>query len=271
MVDEVSTVDVKPLGKTGEKIPAIGIGTRGIHDYRLAEEAMVYAFELGLRVVEVSDEYGEGLAETLVGRVIKKFKRDEVFVILRLNSNRFSDADSAVSAVSNSLKRLMVTYVDVVLLDGLNDVLPIDVQIKVLRTLIDKGLSRYIGLSNFRLKDVLKALEILPRDEVVMLQAKYNVLDRRVEKDLLKFAIENNITFAACSPLDRGNVKKHQKLIYLSSKYNKTPIQIALNYVISKPQVIATPKSENKQHIEEISKALGWRLSTEDIRFLSSA
>lgn len=270
LIDQVSTSDVKPLGNTGEKVSTLGIGTKGIYNYRLAEEAITYAFSLGLKLVEVSERYGNGLVEELIGRTIKRFKRDEIFIILRVEADRFSDADSAAKTVLSSLRRMSISYADVVLLSGLSDIIQMETQIKALENLVDKGLTRYIGLSNFKLKDIIKALELLSKHSIVMVQAKYNVLDKKVERDILKFAIEKGITFAACTPLEKGEVRKNPKLIYISSKYGKTPIQVALNYIISKPYVIATPKSERKAHIDEIYGALGWRLGIEDIKFLES-
>lgn len=260
--------DVKPLGKTGEKIPSIGLGTKGIQSYRLAEEALRRGFELGLSVVEVSSEYGNGLAEELVGRVSKHFKRDEIFVIYRLRAIDFSDYEGAAKALLRSLNRMSLSYVDVVLLYGVNEVIPLELQIKALEGLVDRGLCRYIGLSNYRLKDVVRAMGLSSKHEIVMLQAKYNVLDRKVERDVLKFALDNNIAFVACSPLERGAVKRYPKLAYLSNKYGKSPVQIALNYIISHDNAIAVPKSEKVQHVDEIYGALGWRLNIEDIKFL---
>lgn len=267
-INDIESVYIKSLSKTNEKIPAIGIGTKGIQNYRLAEEALVYAFNLGLRLIEISEEYGNGLAEELVGKIIKKFNRDEIFIVLRIKSNRFSDIDSAIKATSSSLKRMMTSYADVVLLDGLSDLIPINIQIKALENLVDKGLSRYIGLSNFKLKDIAKVFEVLSKHNIMMLQAKYSVLDRRIEKDILRFAIDNNITLIACTPLEKGNIKNNPRLIFIANKYRKSPIQVALAYLISKPCVVATPKSERKQHIDEIYGALSLRLSIEDIKFL---
>lgn len=264
----VDLLDEKPLGSTREKIPAIGIGTKGIQNYHSAEEALTYAFSRGLKLVETSSQYGEGLAEEMIGRVIKKFKRDEIFVVLRIESYRCSDVDSAVKSLSNSLQRMSISYVDILLAEGPGDIVPVDIQINVLENLVDKGLTRYIGLSGYRYKDIVKALESLSKYDIVMIQNKYSVLDKRIEKDILKLAVDNNITIQACSPLEKGYVNRNPLLMYLSNKYNKTPIQIALNYLISKPRVTAIPKSERKHHVDEIGASLGWRLSSEDIKIL---
>ncbi|MEM1644259.1 MAG: aldo/keto reductase [Ignisphaera sp.] len=258
----------KPLGNTGEKIPAIGIGTKGIQDYRLAEGAISYALSLGLKLIEVSDSYGNGLAEELIGRIAKKFKRDEVFIALRVDAIKFSYVEAATKAVYNSLRRMGLSYVDIVLVDGVNELVDLSTQIKALESLVDKGLARYIGLSNFKLRELSKSLELLSKHNIAAVQYKYNVIDKKVERDILKFAIDKSITFLACSPLEKGTIVRNPKLAALSSKYRKSPVQIALNYLISRPYVVATPKSERRNHIEEIYGALSWRLSSEDIKYL---
>lgn len=261
-------IKYKPLGSTDEKVPTIGIGTKGIHDYRLAEEALTYAFNLGLKLVEVSDMYGDGLAEELVSRVVKKFKRDEIFIVLRISSIRISDEETALKVIRSSLQRMGLNYVDIVIIDGLNELIGLENQIKILESLVDRGCTRYIGVSNLKFKDLTRVLQLLSKHDIAALQYKYSVLDKRVEKDILRFSMENKITLFACSPLEKGMVIRNPKLIYVSSKYNRTPIQVALNYLISRPTVIPTPKSERKIHIDEIYGALGWSLSSDDIKYL---
>lgn len=260
----------KILGPSKEKIPAIGIGTKGIYDYKLAEESLTYAFNLGLTLVEVSETYGDGLAEELVGRVIKKFKRDEVYVVLRINAIKFSDVETVFKAVVGSLQRMGLTYVDIVITDGINELVGLAIQAKVLEALIAKGYTRYIGFGNLKFKDLLKANQLLSKYRIDVIQYKYSILDKRVEKDILKFSIENNVLLLACSPLEKGTVLRNPKLIYISSKYRRNPIQIALNYLISKPTVVPTPKSERKSHIDDIYGATNWSLNIEDKKYLES-
>ena len=260
--------DQKPLGKTGEKIVAIGVGTWAIRDYRAAEEALVYAVELGLNVIDTAEMYAQGLAEELVGRVAKKVGRDRVFIITKLLPYRFTDPETAVKAAEQSAKRLGVSYVDLILIHWPSDVVPIHTQIWALEAIAERGLTRYIGVSNFKKSELKEAIESVKKYEIVLNQVKYSVLDKKVERDLLPFCIENGVTLQAYTPIERGAVNTVPQLIQLAAKYGKTPVQIALNYLISRPRVVAIPKSERKERIKEFSEAMGWRLSPEDIDFL---
>jgi diketogulonate reductase-like aldo/keto reductase len=70
--------------------------------------------------------------------------------------------------------------------------------------------------------------------------------------------------------LEKGNVLRNKIILDVAKKYRKTGIQVALNYIISRPMVTAIPKSERKERIEEFSGSLGWRLSQEDIKTLEA-
>ncbi len=260
--------DEKPLGKTGEKIPAIGVGTWAIRDYRAAEEALTYAIELGLRVIDTAEMYAQGLAEELVGRVAKRVGRDRVFIITKLQPFRFTDPETAIRAAEASLRRLGLSYVDLILIHWPSDVIPIHIQVRSLEAIAERGLARYIGVSNFRKSELREAIESTHKHEIVLNQVKYSVLDKKVEKDLLPFCIQNGITLQAYTPIERGAVNSVPQVLQLAAKYGKTPVQIALNYLIAHPRVVAIPKSERKERIKEFSEAMGWRLAPEDIELL---
>ncbi|MEM2302303.1 MAG: aldo/keto reductase, partial [Sulfolobales archaeon] len=104
--------------------------------------------------------------------------------------------------------------------------------------------------------------------EIVANQVKYSVLDKQVEKDLLGFSIENKILIQAYTPLEWGGVAKNETVISIAKKYGKTPIQVALNYLISRPMVMAIPKTERVERVEEFRGSMGWRLGAEDIEIL---
>jgi len=260
--------DLKPLGKTGEKVPAIGIGTWRINDYARAEEALIRAVELGLNMIDTAEMYANGEAERLVGRVIRAVGRDNVFVVTKILPDRFSDQSKVLKALEASLKRLETSYVDLVLIHWPRAGTPIERQVQYLEATVETGMARYIGVSNFGLESLSRAIRATKRHEIVANQVKYSVLDKQIEKDLLGFSIENQILIQAYTPLEWGGVARNDVVIRIANKYNKTPVQVALNYLISRPMVAAIPKSERVERIEEFKGAMGWRLSSEDIEAL---
>lgn len=260
--------DRKPLGGTGEFISAIGIGTYGIKDESRALDALRHAIELGINLIDTAEMYGSGRAEELVGKVAREVGRSSIFIVTKLYPHRFRSPEESIKAMRASLKRLNVTHVDLVLIHWPDAFTPIERQIRSLEALANNGLTRYIGVSNFTLDQLKKSLTSTAKYNIVVNQVKYSVIDRSVEEHLLPFCIENKVTLMAYTPLERGNVVYLKRLNEIAMKYSKTPVQIALNFLISRPYVVAIPKTEKRERVKEFRDSLGWRLSIQDIRFL---
>ncbi len=260
--------DRKPLGKTDERVSAIGLGTYGIRNYIAAEEALVHAVELGIDLIDTAEDYGNGLAEELVGRVAKKVGRDRIFIVTKLSPYRFTDPSTAIRATEASLRRMGVNYVDLLLISSPSDFVPIHIMIRSLEAVAEKGLARYIGVSNFSARELKEAIESVSKYEIVANQVKYSVIDRKIERDLLPLCIELGVTVQGYRVIERGAVVRYAPVLEVANRVGKTPIQVAINFVISRPRAIAIVKSESVEHIDEISGALGWRLPAEAIEIL---
>lgn len=263
----LDTSDHKPLGKTRENVPAIGIGTWNVRDFTKAEEALIKAVELGLNMIDTAEMYH---TEELVGRVIKKVGKENVFITTKLLPEHFSNIDNALNAARASLARLGISIVDLILIHWPRTFTPIEKQIRALEAIAEAGYARYIGVSNFNTSQLSKAIQSTKKHEIVVNQVKYSVLDRSIEDNLLPYAIEHSITIQAYTPLEKGKVANNKILSEISKKYNKTSIQVALNYLISNPMVTAIPKTEKTERVLEFKGALGWRLTKEDIELIKN-
>ncbi|MCE4604576.1 MAG: aldo/keto reductase [Aeropyrum sp.] len=261
--------DLKPLGKTRERITAIGLGTWAIRDYKSAFEAFVEAIESGINHIDTAEMYGAGEAESFVGRVVKEVGRDRVFIVTKLYPYRFRSLEETLKAARASVDRLGVRYVDVLLIHWPDQQTAIKDQVRNLEAVAEAGLSRYIGVSNFSKDELEEALTATSKHEIVVDQIKYSVLDRRSE-DLIPLALERGVSLQAYSPLERGQVAHVKLLSKIGRQYGKTAVQVALNFIISRPRFVAIPKAERKSHVEEITGALGWRLKPEDIELIET-
>ena len=262
--------DRKVLGKTGETISAIGIGTWNIRDASKAVDAMVHAVELGLDMVDTAELYGSGEAEKIVGRVVRKVGRDNIFITTKLLPNKFRDVASGLKAMRLSLSRLGVSEVDLLLIHWYEPYLNIRKMVHVLESIAEAGYTRYIGVSNFDRKLLKETIKNLCKYEIVMNQVRYNVYDRSIENTLLPYMMKEGITVQAYTPLDHGKVVEDMFLTDIGRKYGKTAVQVALNYLIAHERVTAIPKTERHEHVDEFYGALGWRLTLEDIKEISS-
>jgi diketogulonate reductase-like aldo/keto reductase len=268
-------IEYKELGKTGEKIPALGLGTWGIGgfsypDYsndELAIEIIRFAVEIGMNFIDTAEMYGAGHSEELVGEAIKGI-REKVFIATKVLPTNFRYED-VIKACERSLRRLKTSYIDLYQLHWPNPSIPIKETMRAMERLANEGKIRYIGISNFSVEETIEAMNALSKYEIVSNQVEYSLLVRDIEKDLLDFCRKNKITVIAYSPLARGELLKGKYYEFLSKigkKYNKTAAQVALNWLIIKENVVAIPKAFSKAKIVENMGAYGWKLSDEDLK-----
>jgi diketogulonate reductase-like aldo/keto reductase len=268
-------IEYKELGKTGEKIPALGLGTWGIGgfsypDYsndELAIEIIRFAVEIGMNFIDTAEMYGAGHSEELIGEAIKGI-RDKVFIATKVLPTNFRYED-VIKACERSLRRLKTSYIDLYQLHWPNPSIPIKETMRAMERLANEGKIRYIGISNFSVEETIEAMNALSKYEIVSNQVEYSLLVRDIEKDLLDFCRKNKITVIAYSPLARGELLKGKYYEFLSKigkKYNKTAAQVALNWLIIKENVVAIPKAFSKAKIVENMGAYGWKLSDEDLK-----
>ena len=281
-------MEYRRLGKTGEKIAAIGLGTWGIGggmspDYspdKQAIEAIRYAIELGMNHIDTAEIYGGGHSEELVGEAIKKFRRDEVFIASKVWHTNLK-YDDVLRACERSLKRLQTSHIDLYYIHWPNPLIPLSETMRALERLHDEGRIRYIGVSNFSASLIEEARSYLSHADVVANQVEYSLYERSIERDLIPYCYEKGITVVAYSPLGQGKLyrelsssrpsKRVRVLREVAERYSKTPIQVALNWVIWREHVITIPKSIRKEHLEENAGAAGWRLDEMDYKFLAEA
>ncbi|GAB6148824.1 aldo/keto reductase [Stetteria hydrogenophila] len=267
----VDSSDWKLIGS--DRVSAIGLGTWAIRDPKAAEDVMVEAVESGLvNLIDTAEMYGNGSAEEVVGRVIRRVGRDRVFVTTKVLPYRFTDEYTVEKAVRASLARLGVREVDLVLVHWRNPKLSAGEQVRILeKAAYEKGLARYIGVSNYDTGELEEALTATRSAEVVVDQVHYSVLHKEPERTgLLDLAIREGVTIQAYTPLERGEVARHPTVRRVAEAAGRTPVQVALNYLISRPRVVAIPKTENRSHLHEILGSLGWRLPPELIEELEA-
>jgi diketogulonate reductase-like aldo/keto reductase len=261
------------IGKYDE-VDVLGYGTWLIGgdsspDYSRDEyyvKVLTTAFELGYRLIDTAEYYGGGHTEELVGKALKKFSREEFFIISKVWPTHLQ-YNEVLKAAENSLRRLVVKYIDLYLIHWPNPNVPIGETVSALEKLVEEGKVRYIGVSNFSVQQLKDAIEATRRYDIVADEVKYSVWDRRVEDELLPFAKKNNVRIIAYTPLERGKCVKGTVLDEMAKKYGKTVNQIALNYLISM-EAIPIPKAEKREHMIENLGAVGWRIEEEDLNMI---
>ncbi len=263
--------DWKTIGY--DTVSAIGIGTWAIRSYNSMYEVLRYAIGSGkINLVDTAEMYDDGKAEELVGRVAREVGRDNIFITTKMMPHNLVSEEMIEKAARASLRRLGVEYVDLFLIHWPNHSLSIEAQVRMFEKVVyRRGYARYIGVSNFSRDELVEAIHATGSAEIVVNQVHYSVMSRWVESEILPVALRHGVVIQAYTPLERGRVVRSGLVREIALKIGKTPIQVALNYLISRPSVIAIPKTETMKHLEEIIGALGWRLEEEHIERLSSS
>ena len=230
------------------------------------------AVELGLNLIDTAEMYGYGRAEELVGRVVEEVGKENIFITTKMLPSHLSDKDEVLKAGLASLRRLGISEVDLFLIHWPNTSLSIEEQVRNFEVLIDAGYTRYIGVSNFDAYELKKAIASTKKSDIVANQVHYSVLSKDlVEGELLPEAIKYGVTIQAYTPLEKCGVSKNNLVKEVAEEVKKTPVQVSLNYLISRPYVVAIPKTEILNHLLEIKGSLGWRLPKHLIEKLEKA
>ena len=260
-------------------LPLLGMGTWGMggkyerdeNNVTESIELLSYGFDMAFRLVDVAEIYGEGLTETILGKAMKGRKREDIFVISKVWKEHLR-YDEVLRAAEGSLKRLNTPYIDLYLVHWPNPEIPLKETMSAMETLIEKGFVKEIGVSNFTVPLMEEASSYLSHAKLFANEIEYNLAVRDAEREVILFCKKQGINVIAYRPLAKGSLLSGQNAILqsLSSKYKKTPAQVALNWIIGKG-ASAIPKAGSREHLKENIGVLGWHLSTEDVSLLDAS
>jgi diketogulonate reductase-like aldo/keto reductase len=262
-------VQYKELGQTGVQVPVLGQGTYGYGfsyggSLTNSVNALRHGIDLGMTLIDAAESYGAGRSEKIVGEAIKG-QRDKVFLATKVSPENLT-YDRLLRSAEKSLQRLGTSYIDLYQIHFPNPWIPIQKTMQAMEHLIGEGKIRYVGVSNFSLKETHEAQQALSEATLASNQVEYSLMERRIEQNLIQYCQNEKITIIAYTPIARGYLLQGeigQKLREVGRKYGKTPIQVALNWLISKEGVITIPKAVNIEHLNENIGAVGWSLSEE--------
>ena len=265
-------MELKPLGATGVMVPEIGLGT---WKYTGGDAPLRRGIALGATLVDTAEMYRN---EVEVGQAIAPV-RGQVFLATKVLGSHLR-YDQVLKAAEESLRKLNVDQVDLYQVHWPNSRVPIAETMRAMEELVDRGVVRFIGVSNFSLPQLREAQASMARYPIVSNQVLYSLKARRIEAQLLPYCRDNNVTIIAYTPLADGSLavksrlrpdRRFRALEQVGAEVDKTPAQVALNWVTSHPSVITIPKTNSIARTEENCAASGWRLSLDQIRRLEAA
>ena len=259
-------MNLKQLGNTGVQVPELALGT---WQYRGGVEPLRVGIELGVSFIDTAESYG---TESVVGEAIRGM-RDRVFLASKVSPRHFRHKD-VIRAAECSLKQLSTDYLDLYQLHWPNYAVSIAETMSAMERLVEMGKIRFIGVSNFTVAELRRAQAQLSKARIVSNQVRYSLLDRSPEQELLPYCEAKQISLLAFSPLATGLRALHKAdhadvLGQIATAVGKTPAQVALNWCVSHPAVIAIFKADKIEHVRENCAAASWSLTAEQCRLLA--
>ena len=249
-----TTVDVH-----GAEIPKLGFGTWKLKGED-AYDGVAAALKTGYRHIDTAQAY-ENEAE--VGEAIANsgVDREELFVTTKIWMSEFRDGDLQRS-LRESLSKLKMDAVDLTLLHWPNHEVELEETIKALNAAREEGLTRHIGVSNFTTKWLGEAIAISDAP-IVTNQCEYHpFLD---QSPVLEAVRGYEMSFTAYSPIAQGDVFDVETLKDIAQKHGKNEAQITLRWLIQQDDVIAIPRSSNRDHIASNFDIFDFELSDEEM------
>jgi diketogulonate reductase-like aldo/keto reductase len=257
---------------SGEQVPVLGLGTWHMGEdpkNRQNElDAIRYAIDNGMKLIDTAEMYGDGAAEELIGKALSGRRADAFIVskVLPYHATR----RGTVSACENSLRRLGTDCIDMYLLHWPGAV-PLEETLEAFDALLRAGKIRHWGVSNFDTPDMEELAALTGGNAVATNQVLYNLMRRGIEFDLMPWCEQHKLPVMAYSPLEQGRLLRHPELLRLAAEYSATPAQIALRWVLRNDSTIALPKASTPDHVRQLRGALDIPLSPQDMAALDRA
>jgi aryl-alcohol dehydrogenase-like predicted oxidoreductase len=267
------------------------------------EEAFQASIDAGVTFFDTAEVYGLGESERLIGKFSKKTSQP-----IQIATKYFPlpwrwSQSSIVDALTSSLERLQTSQISLYQIHWpLEFILKTKDFMEVLADEVKKGRIQSVGVSNYSAAQMTLAHQYLSEKGIPLAvnQVPYSLLNKQIEQNgVLEKSQQLGVTILAYSPLAQGlltgkytpetlkNLKGARRidtrfspqslhkleplfstLKELSEKYDKTPAQISLNWLISQGNVIPIPGAKNANQAKQNAGALGWSLTKEEIELL---
>ena len=263
---------------SGFEIPVFGLGTWQMggreernpdNDDKSDIEAIQRAIEAGITHLDTAEMYASGHTEELIGEAINNLDRNNLFLTSKvLDGNQTYDA--VLQAAERSMKRLKTDYLDLYLIHAPDYAVHISETIRAMDALVDQKLVKHIGVSNFSVKQFEQA-QNSSHHKLVTNQLHYNLGIREIEKNgALSYYQQHDVIVTAWRPLQKSIILRDgaEMLRKIGEKYQKTPAQVAINWLISQSNIVTMSTMRDKKHLEDNLDSVGWSLSEDDIEYL---
>lgn len=294
---EYNKFQAKEISEIGMGCYALS-GAYGPVDRKVYKKVLEHAADQGINFFDTADTYGPK-AEQILGEVVSPI-RDEVVLQTKVGIKEGSEPDlsydAVMSACEDSLERLDTSYIDYYLVHFADPETPVEETVGALKDLKTDGKIDGYGVSHIGLDEIRKYSKA---GKLSIAMMEFNAVSRKAKEELLPFCIKKDIEAVAFSvtgrgiltgkyskdtPPEKAGIKsidplfKHAKLQSalrivdrlkeIGKKYDKTPVQTAIRWVLSQPVICALTGPSSKDHLDENLGGSGWEFYEEDLKEL---
>lgn len=257
----------------GVQIPCLGLGTwrLGESDGERAADvtAVRQALDLGYRLIDTAEMYGDGGAERVVGEALRSairagtLRREDACIVTKVLPTNASRTGT-VAACERSLRRMGLEYIDLYLLHWRGRH-PLAATVAAFESLRERGLLRAWGVSNFDVDDMDELWTVDDGPRCVANQVYYSASERGIEFDLLPAQRKRAVATIAYCPIDQGALAADPTFAEIGQRHGVSAAQAALAWVLRQPDVIAIPKAGRERHLRDNFAAASLALTARDL------
>ncbi len=251
----------------GETVPPFGLGTWRMGEsarHKAAEVAALrLGIDLGVRLIDTAEMYGDGGAEKVVAEAIGN-RRDEIFLVSKVLPGNSSRAGT-IAACERSLARLHTDRIDLYLLHW-RGAAPLAETVAAFEQLRSAGKIRHWGVSNFDAADLAELWQASAGRSCAANQVYYSPSRRGIEFDLLPWQRERQVPLMAYCPLDQGALARDATLAALGKPHGASAAQVAIAWLLAQRDVIVIPKAVKADHVRALAAAQELTLTESDLR-----
>jgi len=231
-------------------------------------DAIHCALDLGITLIDTAEMYGDGGTEEVIAEAIRG-RREDLFIVSKVYPHNAS-RDGTIVACERSLRRLDIEYIDLYLLHWPGNI-ALTETFDAFHYLQDKGNIGDYGVSNFDI-DNLQKIPIDDQQRLGCNQVLYNLAQRETEWAVSDWCRKRGVPVMAYSPLDQASsLLQSQAIADVAVRHSATVAQIALAWLLHRPDTIVIPKSIRPERIKENYGALEIQLSSQDLADLDDA
>lgn len=274
--------------KSGKSVHPIGIGTWNISSFINTEhtdskykgiepvygneeseiEGVKYSISKGQNHIDCAELYGGFYTDEVIGRVVESERREDLYIADKLWKTSLGDG-LVRPTVEKMLQKLKTDYIDLLYIHWpFDNPVPWQEAVPQIDKLIDEGIVRHFGLSNFTTEQMQEAIQ-LTKHSITANQMHYNVLNKQeINQEFIDFCKQHTIAIVPYQPIERQEVLNNETIQKIAAAHDATATEIALAWLLGQG-MLPIPKAIQKAHIDENIKAVDIQLSPEEIEQLN--